>query len=300
MPATVSACSNPRMRVGFGDNGSVMNDAGLPGFRSLEAGGEQYEHFAIGDLEEGFALFYRAPGVPNGVAHDVYSSVPGDLLNITHVSNQVLVNGPGTFVKQALSRTTDGMLEIRNMLTFACDGTRVTVRMDITNISKQELTEVLVKRYCDIDVDTGGPNGWANFQNHFSKDRDSVHAWNQPSEVRPPGKHAHIVNMVAMPSDVPLDETFIGLFGFDQFKTRANLFPILDAGRHDGIGVLQWEATRLGIGESIRLNLYYDAFCLCSDIPLTYRHEPTSVRPDDVALPGHAPTKGKKPEPTKT
>jgi hypothetical protein len=289
-----------RMKVGFGNSGSVMDDPGMIGFRSFEVGGLQYEHFAVGDPEEGFALFYKTGGVDH-VAHDVFAT--GDRVNITQVSQRVLRNDASELVEEMLTRTTDGMLEIRNMLTFAVDATRVIVRMDITNISThpaQDLTEVLVKRYCDIDVDTGGPNGWANFQNHFSKDRDSVHAWNQPSEVTSPGKHAHIVNMVAMPSDVPLDETFVGLFGFDQFNTRGNLFPIPDAARHDGIGVLQWEATRLRVGESIRLNLYYDAFCLCSDIPLTSKHDPSSVRPDDVAIPGRGPTKGKKQEPTRT
>jgi hypothetical protein len=281
MPATVSA-AGARLRAGFGDNGSVMNDSGQIGFRSLEAGGAQYEHFAIGDPEEGYALFYMDPAGDH-VAHDVYATLPGDLVNITVGAPVVLRNDAGEFVKTAISRTTDGMLEIRNTLTFAVDATRVTVRMDVTNVSKQDLTNVLVKRYCDIDVDTGGANGWAGFQNHFAKDRDSIHAWNQPSEITAPGKHAHIVNMVAMPSDVPLDQTFIGLMGIDQFKTRVNAAPIVDAARHDGVGILQWEATRLRSGESIRLNLYYDAFCLCSDIPLRFAHDPFSVRATDIA-----------------
>ena len=290
-----------RMKVSFSDGGNVMSDPPVPGFRSFEAGGsEAYEHFAVGDLEEGFALFYKTPGGADLVAHDVNATFPGDLVNITRLSSQVLRNDASDFVMQTLCRTTDGMLELRNMLTFPVDATRVTIRMDLTNIGKEDLTEVLVKRYCDIDVDTGGTNGWANFQNHFSKDRDSVHAWNQPSEVRPPGKHAHIVNMVAMPSDVPLDQTFIGLFGFDQFKTRANPAPILNAARHDGIGILQWEATRLRVGESIRLNLYYDAFALVSDLPLTFKHDPTSVRHSDVTVAGQVQTRHKKPAQTRT
>ncbi|TMQ04738.1 MAG: hypothetical protein E6J91_42645 [Deltaproteobacteria bacterium] len=288
------------MKVGFGHNGSVMNDAGQIGFRSLEAGGEAYEHFAVGDPEEGYAIFYKV-GAADLVAHDVYAGAPGDLVNITPVSHSVLRNDANELVKETLSRTNDGMLEIRNMLTFAADATRVTVRMDITNISKRgDLTEVLVKRYCDIDVDTGGPNGWAIFQNHFSKDRDSVHAWNQPSEIKAPGKHAHIVNMVAMPSDVPLDQTFIGMMGFDQFKTRANSSPITDSALHDGIGILQWEATRLRVGESIRLNMYYDAFCVCTDLPLVFKHDPTSVRATDIAIAGHHAAPSKQPAPTKT
>ena len=196
-----------------------------------------------------------------------------------------LSNDAGEFVKEARSVTNDGMLAITNVLTFAVDATRVTVRMDVTSTAKQDLTDVLIKRYCDIDVDTGGPNGWAAFQNHFSKDRDSIHAWNQPGEIVAPGRHAHIVNMVAMPSDVPLDQTFIGLMGVDQFKTRPNLAPIVDSARHDGVGILQWAVSRLRSGESVRLNMYYDAFCVCTNLPLEFRHDPFSVRTTDIASP---------------
>lgn len=288
-----------RLKTGFGDNGSVMNAVGKVAFRSFETGGE-YEHFAIGDPEEGYSVFFKTADGADVAAYDVFADAPGDLVNINRVSHLVLRNDGGELVKETLSRTADGKLEIRNMLTFAADATRVTVRMDITNVSKQDLTQVLVKRYCDIDVDTGGPNGWANYQNHFSKDGDSVHAWNQPSEVKSPGKHAHIVNMVAMPSDVLLDQTFIGEMGREQFKTRDNTFPITNSGLHDGIGVLQWEATRLRVGESIRLNMYYDAFCLHSDIPLAFRHDPASVRVHDIAIAGHVAPVAKQPAPTRT
>lgn len=299
MPNSDVSEGGARLKAGFGDNGSVMNAAGKVGFRSVEKGGE-YEHFAIGDPEEGYAVFYKPAGGADVAAYDVYADQPGDLHNITRVAHQVLRNDAGEFVKETVSRTADRMLEIRNTLTFAADATRVTVRMDITNLSRQDVTEVLVKRYCDIDVDTGGPNGWAAYQNHFSKDRDSVHAWTQPSEVKSPGKHAHIVNMVAMPSDVPLDQTFIGEMGREQFKTRANPFPITNSGLHDGIGILQWEATRLRAGDSIRLCMYYDAFCLSSDIPLAFRHDPASVRVSDVAITAHVAPIRNQPAPTRT
>ena len=278
----------PRLQVGFADQGCVMNDAPGVAFRSVEAGGDSYEHFAIGDPEEGYSLFYMtSPGAGDIPAHDVFSTQPGDLVNITHVSHRNLRNDALELVTNTLSRTSDNMMEVNQMLTFAADATRVSIRMEITNISKNDLVDILIKRYCDIDVDTGGPNGWANFQNHWSKDRDSIHAWNQPSEVVKPGKHAHIVNMVAMPSDLPLDQTFIGFMGRDQFKLRANQFPILSSvQRVDGVGILQWQATRLRSGESVRLNLYYDAFCLCSDLPLTFEHNPATVRATDIAVPG--------------
>src|SRR4051794_13355181 len=123
MPATVSA-SGARLKVGFGNNGSVMNDPGQIGFRSFE-GGEQYEHFAVGDPEEGYAIFYFDPSLADHTAHDVYPA--GDLLNITVAGHTVFRNDAAEFVQQSRSTTNDGMLEIRNTLTFAADATRVTV-----------------------------------------------------------------------------------------------------------------------------------------------------------------------------
>jgi hypothetical protein len=275
MPATVSAFG-AQLKAAFGDNGSVMNDVGQTGFCSFESGGKQYEHFAIGDPQEGYAIFYMDV-TGDHTAYDVYEA--GKVLNVTAVSQAIFRNDANEFVKQTRSTTDDGMLEIRNTLTFAADATRVTVRMDVTNTADHDLTDVLIKRYCDIDVDTGCANGWAFFLNHFSKDRDSIHAWNQPSEVTAPGSHAHIVNMIALPGDVPLDQTFIGYLGLNQFAVRQNLYPIPDsAARSDGVGILQWVATRMRSGESLRFNVSYDAFCVGSDLPLDYKHDDLGVR----------------------
>jgi hypothetical protein len=46
--------------------------------------------------------------------------------------------------------------------------------------------------------------------------------------------------------------------------------------------------------------MYYDAFCLCSDIPLVFKHDPRSVRATDVAIAGHAAAVGRRPAPTRT
>lgn len=54
------------------------------------------------------------------------------------------------------------------------------------------------------------------------------------------------------------------------------------------------------VGESIRLNMYYDAFCQHSDIPLVFRHDPASVRLHDIAIPGHVAPVAKQPAPTRT
>ena len=89
--------------------------------------------------------------------------------------------------------------------------------------------------------------------------RYSVFSYNLDGDA-PKGKRAHVVNMVAMPSDLVLDEPFIGKLGFQQYNQRANINPVAPGTKIDADGVLQWHADRFLPGETIRINMYYDAF----------------------------------------
>jgi hypothetical protein len=245
-----------RAAVGFSDFGQLMNNG--PALASIESTGT-YEHLGVGEPDEGFAIFYRDN--TDHTAYDLFTPV----LNITRGAPQVVRNDALELVKLSASTTADGMIAIRQSFTWSTNATRVDIKMQFTNTAKVDLTDILIKRYADIDVDTGGTMGWANFQNHWRKNRDSVMAYNNPSEA--PAKHsAHIVNMVAMPGDFPLSETFAGLFGVNQYTMRANNSPNNNpANRVDGVGILQWHGDVLRSGETIRLHCYYDTYCLCSD-----------------------------------
>lgn len=134
--------------------------------------------------------------------------------------------------------------------------------MEITNCHPKErsvdLKDLLVKRYADIDVDTGGTAGWAGFQAYWDKTRYSIFTYNLDGDA-PKDKRAHVVNMVAMPSDLVLEDPFIGQLGAEQYKFRNNPSPAA-AGRTDADGVLQWSANRFLAGETVRINMYYDTF----------------------------------------
>ncbi|MDP6582534.1 MAG: hypothetical protein QF681_17925 [Vicinamibacterales bacterium] len=93
------------------------------------------------------------------------------------------------------------------------------------------------------------------------KIRDSVFTYNLDGDA-PDKKRGHVVNMVAMPSDLPLEGTYVGRLGAQQFASRANpnLLAPLPRGRTDGDGILQWPAPHFRAGECIRINLYYDTF----------------------------------------
>src|SRR5262245_66593993 len=98
--------------------------------------------------------------------------------------------------------------------------------MEITNCHKErsvDLTDFLVKRYADIDVDTVGSAGWAGFQAYWDKTRYSVFSYNLDGDV-PKGKRAHVVNMVAMPSDLVLVEPFVGRLGLNASHQWATVY----------------------------------------------------------------------------
>ncbi len=221
MPSPTTVVTGPRAKWGVSNCGQLMGTPTEAGLASIESEGD-YEHLAVGVLEEGYTLVYKtAPGGPDHVKYDVYQSSSG----------------------------------------IVCVD-RVIIRMEITNCQKErsvDLTDFLVKRYADIDVDTGGSAGWAAFQAYWDKTRYSVFSYNLDGDA-PKGKRAHVVEMVAMPSDLALDEPFIGKLGSQQYNQRANINPVAPGTKIDADGVLQWHADRFLAGEMLRINMYYDAF----------------------------------------
>lgn len=261
MPSPTTVVTGSRAKWGVSDCGQLMGKPTEAGLASVEPEGV-YEHLAVGVLEEGYSLIYKTtPGGPDVVNFDVYESTQG----IVCVGNTICRNDKAEFVKVTESRTADNLLTIRQTFTIAKNTTRVIIRMEITNCQREksvDLTDFLVKRYADIDVDTGPlpPGiGWANFQAFWDKTRYSVFTYNLDSDA-PKGKRAHVVNMVAMPSDLVLDEPFIGRLGSNQYNQRANINPVAPGTKTDADGVLQWHANRFLAGETLRINMYYDVF----------------------------------------
>src|SRR5215213_6498216 len=128
------------------------------GLASIEPEGI-YEHLAIGDLEEGYTLAYMT-GAADHVQWDVYGSSSG----INCISSDICRDTEEEFVKTTESRTDDGAITIRQTFIISKNSTRIIIRMDLTNCARRDLEDVLIKRYADIDVDTGGSAGWANYQ----------------------------------------------------------------------------------------------------------------------------------------
>lgn len=257
MPSPTNVVDGNRARFGVSDCGQLMGQPNEAGIANKEPEGI-YEHLAIGVLEEGYTIAYKVGGADN-VKYDVYQSSSGIICDGSHICR----DDNAEFVKETESHTDDDLIKIRQTFIIPKNATRVIIRMEFTNCSRKsiDLEDVLIKRYADIDVDTGGTAGWAAFQAHWDKTRYAVFTYNTDGEA-PEGKRGHVVNMVAMPSDLPLDGTFVGRLGQQQYAFRNNpaLLSPLPTPRTDGDGILQWRSPWFRAGETIRLNMYYDAY----------------------------------------
>ncbi|MBL8149411.1 MAG: hypothetical protein JNN15_05745 [Blastocatellia bacterium] len=261
MPSPTTIVLGVKANFGISDCGQVMAEVTKSALASVEPEGV-YEHLAIGNLREGYTIAYKDSTGNDTICFDVFETSK----SINCVSNKICRNDKTELVKVTESVTTDGLISIRQTFIVPKNSTRVLIRMEIRNcatnlsLDKANLSDLLIKRYADIDVDTGGNAGWASFLGRWDKDRYSVFNYNLDSDA-PTGKRSHIVNMVAMPSDLPLDGTFVCRFG-DHFAVRENLDQVttLPSDRIDANGILQWKASRFLPGEIFIINMYYDTY----------------------------------------
>jgi hypothetical protein len=257
MPSPTTVVDGINARWGVSDCGQLMGQPNEAGLVSKEPEGT-YEHLAVGVLEEGYTLAYRFGGSDH-IKYDVYGSTQG----IVCLRSSICRDDRFEFVKVTESETDDGAINIRQHFVISKNHPRVCITMHLRNcFEKEDLTDLLVKRYADIDVDTGGTAGWAGFRARWNKNRYSVFTYNLDQDVHDREKRAHIVNMVAMPSDLPLSETFVGQLGAQQYRFRNNPNPLapLPTGLADGAGVLQWGSPVFRSGETYRIHMYYDAY----------------------------------------
>ena len=257
MPSNTDVINGIRINVGVSDCGQLMGKTTENALLSHEPEGT-YEHLAVGTLEEGYTLAYKINGNEN-IKYDVYQSTNG----INCKSSHICKNDNDEFVKMTESQTDDGLITIKQSFIFSKNANRVIIQMKLINCGEKalDLDDLLIKRYADLDVDTGGTAGWAGFKARWDVTRYSVFTYNLDSDA-PDKKRGHVVNMVAMPSDLPLDGAFVGQLGSQQFASRGNpnLLGPLPTNRVDGDGILQWKASKFRSGECIRINMYYDCY----------------------------------------
>ena len=130
-----------------------------------------YEHINVGTVIEGYLLCYTPPATSEVQSKDVADSSSG-FGAATHSTV-----APWTVTRD----TSDGKVQLKQVFTFNGLSKSLTIAMTVKNLTGSTLSNVLVDRIADFDVDVGGSSGFADFtDNWFATTNNAVFAWNDP------------------------------------------------------------------------------------------------------------------------
>jgi hypothetical protein len=167
---TFTDSANRGTKIVLSDGGNIIS------YLSPNIPGAEYEHIGVGAFSEGYVVC--ADGTS---AYDTGDSE----LNF----GSPTVSGVSPTTATVTRSTLDGRLKLIQYFRF--DRQSLGIKMLLVNRSGSPLTNVILRRQVDFDIDTGGTNGWAGFINSFVQTSvDSVTAYNNPSNA-PAGLEAH-------------------------------------------------------------------------------------------------------------
>ncbi len=142
----------------------------------------RYEHIGVGARGEGYVLCY---GGPTG-AIKAFDTGTGNV-GFGPSTDSPLSAVPATVTR----KTSNGQATLTQKFAFVGVQRELDVTMSVKNNTGSTLSNVILRRQVDFDTDTGGADGWANFQNtHAATTHTSVIAYN-PASKAPAGKEAH-------------------------------------------------------------------------------------------------------------
>jgi hypothetical protein len=165
-------------KVGGGTVVKVSTDGNVIGFASPS----DVDHIDAGLVVEGYVLCYTNPNTAMNVdAYDVAAAASGF--------------GVSTDVAKPfkITRTTsDGVLQFVQTFKFDGTGRSMRITMTVTNLLSVAVPGVSLRRMADFDIDAGGTDGTANFNDFFGATIGSVFAYNDSGGAAgfiAPGQH---------------------------------------------------------------------------------------------------------------
>jgi hypothetical protein len=129
--------------------------------------------------------------------------------------------------------------------------------MTIKNLTGANLTNVILRRQVDFDVDTGGPLGTGDFTNWFgASERDSAFAWNAANE-HGGDDHAMVLRFY---NRTPTTVKWYAKVTNDILDTSCNPTNLAANGPVQGDygASLQYNVGTLGGGKTAVLTVQYD------------------------------------------
>lgn len=202
-----------------------------------------YEHIGIGAFSEGYVLCYGS-----AAAYDL-----GDV-ETGFGAASASCSGPKCTITR---NTTDGKMQLKQVITKNAVLERsLNVEMTIKNLTGANLTNVILRRQVDFDVDTGGSLGSGDFTNWFSaSEHYSVTAWNNAND-HPNDDHAMVVRFF---NRTPTTVKFDAKVTEDILDSSCNPVNIAKAAPVQGDygATMQYNVGTLGGAKSAVLTVQY-------------------------------------------
>ena len=267
-PTSAHSVYQGLLRIGISDYGELL-------YSNVESAGleypDGYEHIAAGWWGEGYFVAYKnATGDHWAYAmfDERSNSSWGDpYRGFLPVAYTVIEDSATTLRVDVRTETDDGMLRLDQEFYMPKDENYVQITMTLTNIGTETITDVVLKRCVDLDIDTGGINGWAGFDNIFDIDytRNIVYAYTTetyPYDPRPPGVESHYVGIAGCPT-----ADYYDVDDWDDYYQRDSpinfiSYPVFG----DYMATQQWNFGTMDPGDSKTVNVIYSVGYTLSDL----------------------------------
>ncbi|MBA7693785.1 hypothetical protein ES703_102374 [subsurface metagenome] len=241
------------LRIGISNYGELLSINGESAGLEYPSG---YEHIATGDWVEGYLAAYMDGGGDN-VAYAMFddrSSSPGWV----PVSYNIIKDSATMLGVCVVTETDDGMLRLEQQFCMPKNENAVQITMTLTNIGAETTTDVVFKRCVDLDTDSGGANGWADYDNIFDIDssRNMVYAYTTatyPPTPRTSGQESHYVGIAGCPTP-----DYYDVDDWDDYDQRDSPVNFTTYPQYnDYTATLQWNFGAMNPGGSETVQVVY-------------------------------------------
>ena len=152
-----------------------------------------FEHIGVGTMGEGYVLCYGSTR-----AYDVGSSESG----FAPPTVKSCSGNNCTIVRKTIDNKIEFKQEFHKS-SAAELGRNIRVKMTVKNLTASNLTNVVLRRQVDFDVDTGGSKGTGSFVNWFASSQfDSAFAWNSPTDYTEDGHALMLRHLTKIPTAI--------------------------------------------------------------------------------------------------
>ncbi|HET9952324.1 MAG TPA: choice-of-anchor D domain-containing protein [Candidatus Eisenbacteria bacterium] len=193
------------------------------------------EHLDLGSPKSGYTVAY----VRDGIDRLAYAAQDART-NLTAVSYREVENSAARVVVEVVTRTFDGGLLIRRLITFPRARSYIRVETTLEAAAGASLSNIVFKEFADWDADSTFFNNW-----DYDRPHNMTYAWMQ--------------NYVAIASGQA--PTFMDLEGWSDWYQRATNvdFPAGPVAGYDGLAILHFALGDLGPAQSERVVTAYGA-----------------------------------------